>query len=83
MTKEQIIQEINEVFVDEFEVESEDIKPEADIFTTLDIDSLDVVDLVVDLEKKFSIKVKTEEMAGVNTVQKLYDYVFNKVNSVS
>jgi acyl carrier protein len=79
MDRDQVIQRINTVLIDEFEVEEDQITPEADIFKTLDIDSLDVVDLVVDIERNFGIKLKTEEMAGVNTIGKLYDYVYGKI----
>jgi len=83
MTKEEAIKKINSVLTEEFEVDEEKITEDADIFKTLDIDSLDVVDLVVDIERNFGIKLKTEEMSNVNTIGKLYEYVWNKIESKS
>ena len=75
MTNEEIITKINGFLVDEFEVEADTITPDAPLKETLDLDSLDYVDLVVILEGNFGIKVKQEEFAGIQTFQQLYDYV--------
>lgn len=47
MTKEEIISTVKEFLVKEFEVDPTVIVPEANLRTTLDLDSLDYVDLVV------------------------------------
>lgn len=78
MTKEEIIEKINGFLVDEFEVEVEIIKPEAPLKETLELDSLDYVDLVVLLEGNFNIKVKQEDFTTIRTFQNLYDYVISK-----
>ena len=46
MNKEVIVEKINYFLVDEFEVESENIEPKANLKETLELDSLDFVDLV-------------------------------------
>lgn len=81
MTKEQIIGKINGFLVDEFEVQEEVIIPEADLRTTLDLDSLDYVDLVVVIENNFGFKVNGEEFVNIKTFQDFYDYISNRVNS--
>lgn len=78
MTKEEITEKINGFLVDEFEVEVEIIKPEAPLKETLELDSLDYVDLVVLLEGNFNIKVKQEDFTTIRTFQNLYDYVVSK-----
>ena len=52
MNKEVIVEKINYFLVDEFEVETEDIEPRANLKETLELDSLDFVDLVVAIEKR-------------------------------
>ena len=47
MNKEDIISKINDFLIDEFEVEEDAISPEANLKETLELDSLDFVDLVV------------------------------------
>ena len=45
----------------------------------LGIDSLDFVDIVVIVEKKFGFKIKPEEMADVKTLTQFCDYIEQKV----
>ncbi len=78
MKQEEIISKINEFLIEEFEVEETKISPEAPLKETLELDSLDYVDLVVILEGNFGIKVKQEDFTGIITFQNLYDYVIGK-----
>jgi acyl carrier protein len=81
MNKEEIINKINNFLVEEFELETEQLKPEALLKSDLGIDSLDFVDIIVIIEKTFGFKVKGEEMANVKTLQDFYDYVITRVNA--
>lgn len=81
MTNEEIIEKINEFLVDEFEVDADEITPEAPLKETLDLDSLDYVDLVVVIESNFGFKVKGEDFTDITTFQDFYDYVIEKVNN--
>ncbi|MDH5365925.1 MAG: acyl carrier protein [Cyclobacteriaceae bacterium] len=81
MSKEEIIEKINEFLVEEFEVDADAIAPDADLKNTLDLDSLDYVDLVVEIESNFGFKVKPEDFTGIITFQNFYDYIINKVES--
>jgi acyl carrier protein len=75
MQIEEIIKRINAFLVEEFEVDEEKITPEANLKETLQLDSLDYIDLVVAIESNFAFKVKPEDFAGIITFQDLYDYV--------
>ncbi len=81
MQNEEIIQKINEFLVEEFEIDADKIQPEANLKETLELDSLDYIDLVVIIESNFSFKVKPEDFTGIVTFQDFYDYVISKVNS--
>ena len=81
MNREEIIARINGFLVEEFEVEAEVIEPEADLKETLDLDSLDYVDLVVEIESNFGFKVSPEDFVGIKTFQDFYDYVIGKVEA--
>ncbi|WP_459209541.1 phosphopantetheine-binding protein [Aquimarina rhabdastrellae] len=76
-----IIEKVNEFLVEEFEVEIEEISPEANLKETLDLDSLDYVDLVVAIEATFGVKLVGEDFVGVENFQNFYDLIENKVNS--
>jgi acyl carrier protein len=75
----EISEKINQFLVDEFEVEAEKITPEANLRETLELDSLDYIDLVVVIESNFGFKVKPEDFATIVTFQNFYDYVTERV----
>lgn len=83
MLKEEIIGKINDILIDEFEIEPEQIQPDSNLMKTLEIDSLDLVDLVVIIEKNFGFKVKAEEFASIKTLQDFYDYIIQRVENNS
>ncbi|KAB1066574.1 acyl carrier protein [Tamlana haliotis] len=80
MEKEVIIEKINNFLVDEFEVESEDIMPTANLKDTLELDSLDFVDLVVAIESNFGVKLVSHDFINVETLQDFYDLIENKLS---
>ena len=76
MTDSELIQAVNEVFVDSFEIPPEKITPEAQIFGDLGLDSLDVVDLVAAIQKRFAVQVRDDErVRSIRTMQDLYSYL--------
>ncbi|MFK7812825.1 MAG: phosphopantetheine-binding protein [Maribacter sp.] len=79
MTKEVIIEKINDFLIDEFEVEEDDIASEANLKETLGLDSLDFVDLVVAVESNFGVKLVGEDFVNVITLQNFYDLIERKV----
>ena len=80
MDKEVIIEKINNFLIDEFEVETEDILPEANLKETLELDSLDFVDLVVAIEANFGIKLVGEDFINIVTLQDFYNLIENKLS---
>lgn len=80
MTKDLIISKVNEFLVDEFEVEASKIVPDANMRETLELDSLDYVDLVVVIESNFGFKVVGEDFINIHTFQDFYDYCYQKVS---
>jgi acyl carrier protein len=83
MSDSEIVEKINEFLIEEFEIPAEKITPNAPLKETLELDSLDYVDLVVIIEGNFGIKVKQEDFTGIITFQNLYDYVISKTRQTS
>ena len=79
MNKEEIIEKIKDFLVDEFEVDAEDIQPEAILKDTLSLDSLDYVDLVVSVESNFGVKLVEADFVGIASFQSFYDLIENKL----
>ncbi|WP_290796375.1 acyl carrier protein [Flavihumibacter sp. UBA7668] len=78
MTETQIIEKINHFLAEEFEVAPEKIKPDAQLKETLELDSLDYIDLAVVIEHNLNFKVKPEDFTRMITVQDFYNYAFAK-----
>ena len=74
-----IIEKINSFLVEEFEVDPGKIHPSANLRETLELDSLDYIDLVVVIESNFGFKVKPEDFTQIDTFQTFYDYVVQRV----
>lgn len=82
MKDEEIIAIINKFFVEEFEADEATIIPEENMRKTLDLDSLDFVDLVVVIESNFGFKVKPEDFTNIVSFQDFYNYVIANTNQV-
>ncbi len=83
MSREEIIERINAFMVEDFEVDEQAIRPDAGLKETLDLDSLDYIDLVVVIEQNFGFKVKPEDFQQMHTIQDFYDYVANRLQAPS
>lgn len=76
MTEQDIVKMTNEVFTDSFEIDKDKLKPEANIFNDLGLDSLDIVDLVVALQKKFGITIRSDErVRTIRTLGDIYQFI--------
>lgn len=80
MDKAEIIREINEFLIEEFEIEEDLITPEAS-WKDIGIDSLDFVDIVVIIERNYGFKLKGEEMANIKTLDQFYDHILQRIHS--
>ena len=81
MTNATIIEKINHFLVEEFEVEESLITPSANLKETLELDSLDYIDMVVVIESNFGFKVKPEDFTTIESFQDFYDYVIGRINA--
>lgn len=79
MEKAELIEEINEVLAEEFEVDVEVITPDANIKETLQLDSLALVDMVALLETEFGVKIAGAEIVNIKTFEALYDFVAERL----
>ena len=75
MTREEIIEKTIETLTEEFDVNEEDIVEDAQIYQTLHLDSLSLVDLVAVVQYTFKVKIPTQDLPNVKTFGNLYDYI--------
>ena len=76
MNDQDVIDRINSVFENSFEIDREKLKPEMKIFDDLGLDSLDIVDLIVALQKKFNIRIRDDErVRQIRTLGDVHSFV--------
>lgn len=76
MTEQQtIFQEVSALLTKLFDIDPQDIKPEARLYEELELDSIDAVDMIVHLQKKIGKKIKPDIFKQVRTVQDVVDAV--------
>lgn len=75
MQIQEVTSRVNETLNQGFEIPLENLKPEANLFTDLKLDSLDAIDLLVYLEEKMNIKVEADIFKEVRTLGDVYQMV--------
>ena len=68
MTNEEIVKAVTDIIVDKVGVEPSAVTPSASFTNDLGADSLDTVELLMDFERVFGIKIPDEETSGIATV---------------
>ena len=79
MTRQEIEEKVKAFFLDDLEIEEENIYPDARLKEDIGIDSLDYVDIMFIVEKNFGFKINPQEMTTVKTLSQFYDYIESKV----
>ena len=81
MTDAEIEKTIKDILVAEFECDPAALKPETNLFTDLDLDSIDAVDLVVRLQQETQRKVNPEDFRQIRTLADVTKAVSKLVNA--
>lgn len=68
VTEQEIFQIVRDVMVELFEIEPDKIKMSTHLYTDLDLDSLDAIDLAATLAKKAKIRLVEEDLRQIRTV---------------
>ena len=68
---------VKEVVIDKLGVEDDKIVSEASFVDDLGADSLDTVELIMQLEEEFGIEIPDEDAEAITTVQAAVDYIDN------
>lgn len=75
MTREEIIEKVNTLLAEEFEVEASTLTPDANVKETLSLDSLSLVDLVALIQQSYQVKIPVSDLRQIQTFTDLYDYI--------
>ena len=83
MTKNELFDRIVTILHDSFEIEPARITPEARLYDDLDIDSIDAVDLIVQLKPLLGGKLQPEAFKAVRTVQDVVDVLHGLIRDAA
>lgn len=78
MANEKIIKRVNALIADSLGVAEDEIVPAASFIEDLGADSLDIVELVMAIEKEFDIEISDDDAERIGTVQDAIDYIHER-----
>jgi len=85
MINKEIYALVVSLFVEAFELEESEIKPDATLFDELDLDSLDMVDLAVEMQERFAFKIERiedeEKLRAIRTIKDVCILIEEKIDS--
>ncbi|MGY0061452.1 acyl carrier protein [Streptomyces sp. LZ34] len=73
------LEELRAFVADVLDVEEEDVTDDADFVEELGVDSLMALEVMVVLEKKYSVKLQEQEMKEITCLRKVYDLLASKL----
>lgn len=78
MANEEVVRRVKDLIAESLGVNPSEVVPAASFIDDLGADSLDIVELVMAIEKEFSVEIPDEDAEKITTVQDAIDYIQNK-----
>ncbi|ACF10556.1 MAG: acyl carrier protein [Chlorobiaceae bacterium] len=78
MSAAEIKDKVYDIIVSKMGVNKDQITPESKFADDLGADSLDTVELIMELENEFGVQIPDEDAEKIGTVQQAIDYIVNK-----
>ncbi|MEA1936102.1 MAG: acyl carrier protein [Thermodesulfobacteriota bacterium] len=70
-----IAEKIIDIIVEQMDVSREECVPEASFIEDLGADSLDLVELIMEMEESFGVEIMDDELGKLRTIQDVIDYI--------
>ncbi|MDP2306355.1 MAG: acyl carrier protein [Pseudomonadota bacterium] len=80
MATEEIVRRVKDLIAESLGVNPTEVIPDASFIDDLGADSLDIVELVMAIEKEFGIEIPDEDAEKISTVQDAVDYIQHKAH---
>jgi acyl carrier protein len=68
ISDEDILSRLKDVLRETFEIDPARVKPDTNLFTDLELDSIDAVDLAIQVQDMTGMRIKPEDFKNVRTV---------------
>lgn len=75
---EEIVSKVKQIIVYKLGADESEVTPTASFVNDLGADSLDTVELIMEFEKEFDVKIPDEEAEKISTVQDAIDFIIAK-----
>ena len=75
MAEDDIAERVATIVANQLDVEKEKVKPETSFINDLGADSLDIVELVMELEEEFQMSIPDEDAEKIRTVGEAIEYI--------
>ncbi len=79
MSIESIMEKIKEIIEDIADISADEVSLESSLIDDLDLSSIEVMSIISNIEKEFSINVSESELLEISTVRELVELVKNKI----
>lgn len=80
MSANEVVQKVQDLIAESLGVKRSEVVPSASFIDDLNADSLDIVELVMTIEKEFDIEIPDDQAENIRTVQDAVDYIVNHVS---
>ena len=74
-SREEVFEQVREILVERLDIDESDVTEEASLRDDLKADSLDLVELIMDLEERFGVKISDDEAQSIGTVGEAVDFI--------
>ncbi|MGN0028457.1 MAG: acyl carrier protein [Marinilabiliaceae bacterium] len=75
MERKEIEEKVRQFLLNELEIDEENINDDARLYDDMGIDSLDLVEIVVIVDREFGFRINPEDMKEVATLRQFCDYI--------
>ena len=76
-TKEQIVEHLNKALIELFEIEPERLVPQAKLYEDLDVDSIDTIDLLIELKALINADIDAKTFSDAVTIDDVATIIHN------
>jgi acyl carrier protein len=80
MSNDELVQKVKDIIAESLGVKKAEVVSSASFIDDLNADSLDIVELVMTIEKEFDIEIPDDEAEKIRTVQDAVDYIVSHVS---